>query len=104
MSKLPEEISITESLARNLYSNGLPKNISSNKPFILEDMVRPFTSESERMQPKRIGKATQLDFLEKIYEDPFFNPYTFCISGYPNDVNAKMLAALLMSRAYSAPS
>lgn len=85
---------------KKLYYYGLPKNLSQCKPFDIDDHVFTFMSEGERLNPKRFAKKKQIDFLEKVYKNPFFAPYLFFISGYPNDSQAKMLAALLMCRAH----
>jgi hypothetical protein len=95
------KVSLSKSDISSLYYHGLPKNLEYSKPFNLEDQVHTFISEGERLSPKRFSRVKQMDFLEKVYNNPYFGPYVFCISGYPNDTYAKMLAALLMCKAFS---
>ena len=100
MSKLPEKIVLKDNDLFNLYPHGLPKNINT-KPFELNNCINAFNSEGDRLSPKRISKSKQIEDLEKVYKNPLHGSYLMCISGYPDDSYAKMLAALLMYRAFS---
>lgn len=95
-----DTISITSSMSKALGARGLPKNLSANKPFELEPLLGTFLSEGGKFKDKRYSKKKQVDFLNRVFDNPFFGPYTFCIAGAPHDMQAKMLAALIMYRAF----
>lgn len=96
---LLETITVTRRMTKFLGARGLPKNLSDNKPFELEPTLSTFISEGGKFKDKRYSKKKQVDFLARVFDDPFFGPYTFCIAGAPHDMQAKMLAAVIMYQA-----
>lgn len=84
---------------QQLLKCGVPRNIFSFKPYILDNAITAFTSEVEGIKPKRISTNTQHEYLDKILANPFHNAYLMCICSKPNDNLAKMLAAVVMNKA-----
>jgi len=82
-----------------LTSHGVARQVMTFPSFSLENHVANFVSEVDGLKPKSVPKQKQLDAVKKVYENPFKAPYVFCISGNPNDMRAKMLAVMILSRA-----
>ncbi len=87
-------------LIKQLNIRGAPKQAFSIPPFNLNETVTSFVSEVSGLKPKRIKKLDQLNQLQRILENPFYGPYTYCISGKPNDMRAKLLAISIMAKAF----
>lgn len=93
------KIEITDDY-KKLFMYGLPKNLLGSKPFELDDFVDTFNSSGDRLKNKRISKSKQIETFSKISKDVLYAPYLFCVSGFPTDTQAKMLAAYLMYKAF----
>lgn len=83
----------------SLIPAGITKHIFSIPDFILEKSISSFTSEVDGLKPKMISKQKQVDSFKKVYDKPLQSPYIYCISGRPNDLKAKLLAAFIMHKA-----
>lgn len=84
---------------KQMTMRGMNKQVFSVHPFTLEETLCSFNSEVQGLKAKRVSKHKQQEMMEKILDDPFYAPYLCCISGKPNDMRAKLLAAHIMMRA-----
>jgi len=91
--------SFTKTEHQTLLKCGVPKNIFSFKPYLLDNALTSFTSEVDGLKPKRISANTQGEYLDKIFANPYHSHYVLCIAGKPNDNLAKQLAAVILNRA-----
>lgn len=87
------KISVSPKLSKRLGRYGGPTHLDTLSPFELEEYVPAFQSNSPYIQPVRVSKNKQLDFFDKVYDNPYFGPYTMCIGAAPYDNKALMLAA-----------
>ena len=89
-------------LVDRLCANSAPRRIMSTRPYLLEDHVQKIeipNKKNGRDGTRFIKSDRQIELYREIYEDPFHKPYVFCVSSYPNDEMAKLLALKIMMRA-----
>jgi hypothetical protein len=90
------KIKLNPKYKNQLLARGMNRIALSVKPFILKPSS--FTSSVEGLKPKHIESEQQLEWYQKILDDPF-KPWCFCITSDPNDRAAKLAAAFIMQRA-----
>lgn len=78
-----------------LTMNGIPGYLYAESTVDLERVTR-YTSMTEGLKALPVEKKQQLDDLNTVLADPFHAPYIMCISSDPNDLQAKLLAAIIM--------
>lgn len=99
-SKISLELVTAKRQIQNLMlSNGLPKNLLTSKPFTLADQLTDIRFNSPDMYKKVIKTGVQSEHFKKIMGNPLFSGYVCCVSGHPNDQQAKLLAAMIMAKA-----
>ena len=78
---------------------GMPPAIEMCAPFSIEDRVKTFKTSSYMVKKKTINAERQIEFINRVYNDPFHGPYLYCISGMPHDEQAHLIAACLFVKA-----
>lgn len=75
---------------------GVPRQVLLTPSFNLDDFMSPIEVTVDK-KPKLIKRVDQQKFLTKILKDPLRAPYTLCISSYPTDAQAKLLAVHILT-------
>ncbi len=101
IKKTDTAVQADKNLKNLLLSRGMPKVFFNFPAFALERALFAFVSSVDGMQPIQVSFKQQKEFIDKIMENPWFSPYTFCISSAPNDMQAKTMASYIFSRAVS---
>lgn len=84
---------------RMMFSRGMSKQVCAVKPFVLNDYVRRFISESENgLRPKAIERDSQIKDYLSVMKDPAANPYVYVVGSEPSDKRAKYLASSIACR------
>ncbi len=78
---------------------GMPQAIETCAPFSIDDRVKTFKTSSYMVKKKTISAERQIEFINRVYDDPFHGPYLYCISGMPHDEQAHLIAACLFVKA-----
>lgn len=96
-----DRIELTPNRARTKYmlARGMPNYVMRIPPYPADRHVTSITSELPDLKVKHIPKKRQITYLKEIRTNPFKLPYLAVISSDPNDLKAKLMAAVIMEAA-----